>query len=318
MLTTGYWRLATVKRYISLMKINFLNLKVTTISWYPITSADKAFYVAGLGTNVIKLQNPRDLGIKSTNKDERVRPRNIHFIDGGTQVLISYLNHGLLLSSDCILFGRMSPLIIVNSCFDIVSGDTLWSMEPREGYPLMWVLESLSFNEAAMVDISASGSSALSPNEHRLLVHNLRNGLDLYRLDKNKFLCRSRTFKFNDKQPDKNYPVSVAFVHEGAGVVSGAQAGSVFVWETNSGEQFQVLEHDGKHILCVAWAVPLTPISGNTTQAVSVSNYFVLYNCAETFHQVLQTDLFSYIATASSQSGQEPYIYLWRAKRSEL
>jgi WD40 repeat protein len=89
-----------------------------------------------------------------------------------------------------------------------------------------------------------SGGSALSPDESLLAVHNLEDGLDLYRLRKKKGLFNPNTFKLDDHS-DENYPVSVAFLHEGQGVVSGAQKGNVCVWETASGDRFQVLGHEG-------------------------------------------------------------------------
>lgn len=88
-----------------------------------------------------------------------------------------------------------------------------------------------------------SGSSALSPDGSLLVVHNLEDGLDLYRLKK-RGISSPTTFKLDD-HGDKNYPVSVAFLHDGQGVISGAQAGNVCVWETTSGDQFQVLGHEG-------------------------------------------------------------------------
>lgn len=56
--------------------------------------------VSALGryNGVIKLPNPRKLEIVSTNDDQRVRPRNIHFDEEGVRIVVSYLNHGFALS----------------------------------------------------------------------------------------------------------------------------------------------------------------------------------------------------------------------------
>ena len=90
------------------------------------------------GIKVVRLRNPSSHGVISTNEDDRIRPRGIHFLRDGTRIVVSYLNHGLTLSA--VFFHACKVLLIcAGSCFDTTSGDMLWNWKPREGYPFMYV-----------------------------------------------------------------------------------------------------------------------------------------------------------------------------------
>lgn len=54
------------------------------------------YFCLGCYDAVVKLPNPTQLGIDSNSgTDERVRPRGVHFNGRGTQIIVSYLNHGI-------------------------------------------------------------------------------------------------------------------------------------------------------------------------------------------------------------------------------
>ncbi|KAI6036201.1 hypothetical protein BKA83DRAFT_4485271 [Pisolithus microcarpus] len=73
-----------------------------------------------------------------------VRARSLHFLRGGSKLIASYLNHGIV-------------------CWDIKTHAKLWQIEPGHAHRHI-------------------GFSALSPDQRGLLVSNLSTGADLYRL----------------------------------------------------------------------------------------------------------------------------------------
>ncbi|KAJ3512424.1 hypothetical protein NLJ89_g3530 [Agrocybe chaxingu] len=77
-------------------------------------------------------------------EDFPVRPRSVHFLPGGRKLLVSYLSHGIV-------------------CWDVLKKCELWSIQPPKRYPLI-------------------GSSSISPDFRKVLVHNLSRGMDLYKL----------------------------------------------------------------------------------------------------------------------------------------
>lgn len=100
--------------------------------------------------------------------------------------------------------------------------------------------------------IPSSGRSSLSLDGTRVLVHNLWDGLDLYAVaNLRKQKPNYRTFLLDNSNELKNYSVSVAFIHDGSALVSGANSGRVCVWEAASGDHFQQLDHNGKFIIPV-------------------------------------------------------------------
>jgi WD40 repeat protein len=94
--------------------------------------------------------------------------------------------------------------------------------------------------------MQCSGSSSLSPDFRHILVYNLCNGLDLYKL-RSKNLEQSYTFTAD---ADVNYPLKVAFTNNGQSVVCGAQDGKVRIWNRITGMQEQILVHEGKPSSC--------------------------------------------------------------------
>ncbi|KAF7972059.1 hypothetical protein HWV62_19207 [Athelia sp. TMB] len=107
------------------------------------------------------------------------------------------------------------------------------------------------------------------------------DGLDVYTIGKT--LTFLREVKFEQQDTPSRTPVRVTFVHGGDCIASGAETGALCVWETATGDQFQVLGREGQAM-----------------QEVAAS----------------QTNQFSYIASASSRPSKEPFIKVWRAKRN--
>jgi hypothetical protein len=84
-----------------------------------------------------------------------------------------------------------------------------------------------------------SGSSAISADAEALLLHNIQEGLYMYRIGQTR---PSRVFTIDDAANNK-YALPVLFLHHNTAVVSGAEDGKVRIRQT-TGEEFQTLYHD--------------------------------------------------------------------------
>lgn len=89
--------------------------------------------------------------------------------------------------------------------------------------------------------ISSSGFSAISPDLRRLLVYNLKDGMDIYEFGDN---IPRRSFK-QTPDADRNYPTMTSFLNGGKSVICGSQGGDVRIWDTATGIHQQTLSHNG-------------------------------------------------------------------------
>ncbi|TFK18418.1 YVTN repeat-like/Quino protein amine dehydrogenase [Coprinopsis marcescibilis] len=90
---------------------------------------------------MVVLSDPPAFRKKGTIEiEDLVIPRDLHFYQGDTMLMVSYLNHGVV-------------------CWDLATGDTLWQIEPRHDH---------------------SGHSAFSPSGKWIAVFNLSSGIDIY------------------------------------------------------------------------------------------------------------------------------------------
>ncbi|KDR77838.1 hypothetical protein GALMADRAFT_138884 [Galerina marginata CBS 339.88] len=85
---------------------------------------------------------PFALPIVEIEADDRIRASAVHLTSGGSRLVASYLNHGII-------------------CWDITLKMSLWTIIPGHRHRHI-------------------GSSVLSPNSDHILVFNLRDGMDLY------------------------------------------------------------------------------------------------------------------------------------------
>ncbi|KAI6008457.1 WD40-repeat-containing domain protein [Pisolithus marmoratus] len=127
--------------------------------------------------------------------------------------------------------------------------------------------------------ISQIASSAICHDMNVLVVSTLQDGLCLYKLGGKKAIW------IWDHEPGRGVqcPLSVAFLHGGRAVVSGATTGNICVWNTDSKDLYQVLPH-GSDIM----------------QAVAT----------------YQQGAWNYIAVRSALKGQGTYIKIWKANIS--
>ncbi|KAI0682822.1 WD40-repeat-containing domain protein [Cerioporus squamosus] len=139
--------------------------------------------------------------------DPRLRPVTVKFYKAGTQVIATYVGHGVI-------------------CWDVATRDTLWHMTMPEQTPNI-------------------GGSALSPSQRYIVVYNLVNGLDLYNVGGNGQQSPRKTYRFKER-PRTPYRLQVQFIHGGKALVCGTMTGGVLVWETGSGEPLQELSHGGE------------------------------------------------------------------------
>jgi len=86
--------------------------------------------------------------------------------------------------------------------------------------------------------IDASASSAVSPNEKFVVVANLYDGLDWYKLPERTF-SRSVPLRIT-----RNVPIPVLLVDEGKTLLVGGTAGNVKVLDAHTAETVQTLDHD--------------------------------------------------------------------------
>ncbi|TFK79240.1 WD40 repeat-like protein, partial [Polyporus arcularius HHB13444] len=134
--------------------------------------------------------------------DQRTRPVAVKFHKNGTNVIASYMNHGVI-------------------CWDTTTRNILWHMTMPAQTPTMYV-----------------GSSALNPTHRYIAVHNVANGIDLYNVGGNGQQSPRKTYRFKER-PKSIVHLQVRFIHGGKALVSGTTTGGVLVWETGTGEALQ-------------------------------------------------------------------------------
>ncbi|KII96096.1 hypothetical protein PLICRDRAFT_96851 [Plicaturopsis crispa FD-325 SS-3] len=192
------------------------------------------------------------------NQPVKVRGRSLHFTHEGTRLVVSYLSHGVV-------------------CWDTGTVTQLWMMIPSSRSKLMSV--TLILLACSPVDILCSGSSALSPDRHAIIVTNLQDGLDMYPVGLSQI---SHHYPYAP-DPTNNVPVSVAFLHEGQHVVCGSNYGEVCIWNTETEERFQTLPHAGQlpHVLLHTFL--------NCLQATSLDVLMQVTNCSRLVSDALNT-----------------------------
>lgn len=84
----------------------------------------------------------------------------------------------------------------------------------------------------------------MSPDFRNIAVHNFRDGVHVYRIGGFDRLKAPRLYPFNDS-PNQQIALQVSFAHEGHVLVCGSSTGSVCIWEVESGDFFQQLDHNG-------------------------------------------------------------------------
>lgn len=135
-----------------------------------------------------------------------------------------------------------------NRCWDVQTRTKLWQIEPTHDHQFMFVFIH-SARRMSSRWLFCSGFSALSPDQRFLLISNLTGGADLYRLG------QSTVTQSYPQVPDeaRNFPLAVAFMHNGEAVICGANHGDVSIRQTWSGEHQQTLEHGGTFRLILVW-----------------------------------------------------------------
>jgi hypothetical protein len=71
----------------------------------------------------------------------------------------------------------------------------------------------------------------------------MSGGLDFLTLKGNKGI-RENIFKYDSLSCSES--IQVQFMHQGAAVICGSNTGEVSIWQIESGEKFQILDHGGK------------------------------------------------------------------------
>ncbi|KAF9783286.1 WD40-repeat-containing domain protein [Thelephora terrestris] len=123
---------------------------------------------------------------------------SLHFIEGGRLLVVSYVDHGIV-------------------CWDVDSMEIKWQITPR------------TCNIA---------SSAVSPDEKVVVVANLYDGLDWYRIPDRVF---SRSFHLRISQ---NVPIPVLLVDEGKILLVGGTSGDAMIIDAYTAETIQTLDHN--------------------------------------------------------------------------
>ncbi|KIK18251.1 hypothetical protein PISMIDRAFT_109835 [Pisolithus microcarpus 441] len=149
---------------------------------------------------------PSELPLMAEQPDKRIRGRALAFRERGTELVVAYLNHGMV-------------------CWDIGSLEQRWQINPIHSH-----------------QITASGHTTLSSDKKHIALTNLGDGVDIYSLG---WSHPDMRLKHPPLSEQKNIPVQVSWLRDGAAVVSGSSDGDVHIWEIPSGEPIQLLEHEG-------------------------------------------------------------------------
>ncbi|EIW54899.1 uncharacterized protein TRAVEDRAFT_131739 [Trametes versicolor FP-101664 SS1] len=118
------------------------------------------------------------------------------------------------------------------------------------------------------------GRSALSPDHRSIVVCNLVDGFDRYRID------HQRRVQQYSVRLGENIPLPVCFIHDGDALLFGSACGDVSIVDEDDASLIQVLHHPGLLVL------------GNPAYIVVDGNV-------------------SYIATGTSERGKETKIRIW-------
>ena len=92
-----------------------------------------------------------------------------------------------------------------------------------------------------------SASSAVSPDEKVVVVANLYDGLDWYKIPDRTF-SRSVPLRIN-----QNVPIPVLLVDGGKTLLVGGTSGNMKVLDAHTAETIQTLDHDRKKFLTVKY-----------------------------------------------------------------
>ena len=140
-----------------------------------------------------------------------------------------------LCKSFCSLSQALAPMNIVSSCWDISSLELKWQITPRTCS--MCVLTGV--NEFLNIRSSIHrASSTISPDEKVVVVANLYDGLDWYKIPDRSF-SRSVPLRIN-----QNFPIPVLLVDGGNTLLVGSTSGNVKILDAHTAETIQTLEHD--------------------------------------------------------------------------
>jgi hypothetical protein len=85
----------------------------------------------------------------------------------------------------------------------------------------------------------------LSTDGHSLLVSNLSDAMNSYSLDT---LDVTKSYRYTIN-PRMNFPLAVAYLKRGKYVTCGTHTGAIQIWDRESGEISQVLEHSSMSLL---------------------------------------------------------------------
>ncbi|KIK31323.1 hypothetical protein PISMIDRAFT_5803 [Pisolithus microcarpus 441] len=144
-------------------------------------------------------------------------------------------------------------------CWDTSSFEQCWQINPIHSHQII-------------------GHAAPSPDARRIALTNLGDGVDVYSLGKS---YPDLWIKHRPVSEDRNIPMQVSWLFNGAAVISGSSDGDVRIWATLSRELLQSLEHKG----CIVQAITAFEYPSSTL-----------------------------IATGASKTAQGAYIKIWRHK----
>ncbi|OBZ73424.1 hypothetical protein A0H81_07119 [Grifola frondosa] len=165
----------------------------------------------------MKIPAPPILRHVASDVDQRLRAVAVHFHKNGTNLIVSYLIHGIMLEHR--------------------NSSQLWTIVPPIDTPQMYCPDVL-------MEYHFRGSSALSPDGRNIIVYNLVDGVHSYVVGSFKKQMPRHQYKF-DVIPRSNHALKVAYLHAGRALVCGTTTGNICIWNTASKEYFQLLGHNG-------------------------------------------------------------------------
>ncbi|KIJ10017.1 hypothetical protein PAXINDRAFT_86648 [Paxillus involutus ATCC 200175] len=233
------------------------------------------------------LPAPQELPNTPEHADRRICGWAIAVKEHGTQLIVAYLNHGIV-------------------CWNLTNMSWLWRIVPIHRHRLIPLVSLFS--------LAYSGHAALSPDEKTVLLSNLCNGADLYSFNgSHPHMCLKYGMA---SDVTKNVPLQVTFINKGEHAACGSSEGIVSIWNLCLGKCLQVLEHGGAFkFLCLYHSV-LTSMQGHVVQTLAVSSTFSwMYPTDQHNFQTFNHPRFTYIATATSQTAESTRVLIWRANK---